>query len=162
MSDILLVDDDVDSPNIIKALLRRAGVHARMSHVSSAEEGQFFLAHAIDMPELRPRVLLLDLNMPGKDGFDLLTWIRKQPAFDCVFVSMLTSSNREDDVRKAVQLGADAYAERYPTSRTIKQIWHAAQDAFALALPPLDRSFRHIPLKGEPPPLLRRSAFLTA
>lgn len=162
MADILLVDDDVDSPEIVKAVLRRAGVEAKLSHLSNGDDGRFFLAHAIEMPELRPRVLLLDLNMPGMSGFELLAWIREQPAFDRTFVSMLTSSKDEDDIVKAIRLGADAFAERYPTSTGITQLWHAAQDCLALTLAPLDRSFRRIPSRGDPPPPLRRSAFLTA
>ena len=56
-----------------------------------------------------PRLLLLDLKMPLLDGFDVLRWMRKQPVLYRLPVAVLTSSNLDNDVDRAYDLGANSY-----------------------------------------------------
>ena len=56
-----------------------------------------------------PSMVLLDLKMPGVDGFDVLRWIRHQPRFARLCVVMLTSSDEIRHVNLAYQLGADSF-----------------------------------------------------
>jgi len=53
-----------------------------------------------------PDLLLLDLKMPGKSGFDVLTWLRAQPEYEHLPVVVLTSSTHEEDHARAPALGA--------------------------------------------------------
>ncbi|MBI1785066.1 response regulator [Candidatus Sumerlaeota bacterium] len=57
----------------------------------------------------RPGVLLLDLNLPKLDGFDILKQIRGNPQLKRLPVIVLTTSNREEDLTKCYDLGANAY-----------------------------------------------------
>lgn len=59
-----------------------------------------------------PCLVLLDLKMPGKSGFDVLKWIRSQPSLCALPVLMLTSSNQQLDVHRAYILGANGYLEK--------------------------------------------------
>ncbi len=57
----------------------------------------------------RPDVVLLDLGLPGKSGFEVLSWMRAQPDLDAVIIIILTASNREADADRAYELGANFY-----------------------------------------------------
>jgi CheY-like chemotaxis protein len=56
-----------------------------------------------------PSVMLLDLNMPRKNGFDVLTWVRAQPRFKRLPVIVLSASMRPEDVERAFDLGASSF-----------------------------------------------------
>jgi CheY-like chemotaxis protein len=57
-----------------------------------------------------PAVILLDLNMPMKNGFDVLEWLRSQPpTFKRISTSILTASRRSEAVERAFDLGANSY-----------------------------------------------------
>ena len=56
-----------------------------------------------------PELVLLDLKLPGLDGFDVLAWTRAQPALHNLPIFVLSSSALESDIRKAKELGADRY-----------------------------------------------------
>jgi CheY-like chemotaxis protein len=53
--------------------------------------------------------MLLDLNMPMKNGFDVLSWVRSQPEFKRLSITILTASMRPEDVERAFDLGANSY-----------------------------------------------------
>jgi len=56
-----------------------------------------------------PSVVLLDLNLPGIGGFDVLRWVRNQPGLRKLRVVVLTASDRISDVNQAYQLGASSF-----------------------------------------------------
>ena len=56
-----------------------------------------------------PSLILLDLNLPLRQGLSILRWIREQPAFELIIVLVLTSSSSEKDIHEAYQLGANSY-----------------------------------------------------
>jgi CheY-like chemotaxis protein len=56
-----------------------------------------------------PFLLLLDLKMPGMDGFEVLQWVRSEPNLKRLLVVVLTSSNLQADVDRAYESGANSY-----------------------------------------------------
>jgi CheY-like chemotaxis protein len=56
-----------------------------------------------------PFLLLLDLKMPGMDGFEVLQWVRSEPNLKRLLVVVLTSSNLQADVDRAYEPGANSY-----------------------------------------------------
>ena len=56
-----------------------------------------------------PSLILLDLKMPFKNGFEVLQWIRQQSGVRCIPVVVFTSSNHQEDIRKAYECGANSY-----------------------------------------------------
>src|SRR5215510_2270454 len=56
-----------------------------------------------------PDLMLLDLKMPGLNGFEVLTWLRKQPGLKRLPVIVLTSSNLASDINRAYEMGANSY-----------------------------------------------------
>lgn len=76
--------------------------------------GQAVLAHLRTATSL-PDVLLLDLNMPGLTGFDVLKALKADRRLSLIPVVMLTTSTAEADIEQAYTLHASAYVEKAPT-----------------------------------------------
>ena len=56
-----------------------------------------------------PTLMLLDLKMPRKSGFETLEWLRQQPVLKRTVAVVLSSSNERDDINRAYDLGANSY-----------------------------------------------------
>ncbi|HEY5717168.1 MAG TPA: response regulator [Motiliproteus sp.] len=100
-SKILLVDDE---PNILLSLqflMKRAGYA-----VSSAADGEQALAQVASDP---PDLILLDINMPRLNGYEVCERIRANPAWQGVRIVLLTAKGREVEKEKGLALGADDY-----------------------------------------------------
>ncbi len=110
---ILVVDDREDDILLIRRAFAKAGVSNPVQNVRSGEEAVAYLsgegkyANRAEYP--LPVLVLLDLKMPGMDGFDVLTWIRQQDGIRGLPVVVLTTSNEMSDVNRAYQLGASSF-----------------------------------------------------
>ena len=56
-----------------------------------------------------PSLLLLDIKMPRLNGFDVLSWLQERPEFNQLPIVVLTTSNLDEDIKRAKELGADEY-----------------------------------------------------
>lgn len=101
---ILVIDDDATTRKILEGVLRKAGLEAVTA--ATAEEG---LAYAFESP---PSLVLLDLVMPGKDGFEVLRALRNDPRTEDVAVVVLTALAGEQDIAKAFDAGADDFLQK--------------------------------------------------
>jgi DNA-binding response OmpR family regulator len=98
---VLAADDDPTTTAIVRAVVTK---NAMVCHV--ARNG----AEAIDLArELVPDAIVLDVNMPFRDGFEVLSALREEPRTAAIPVLMLTSVQQEADVVKGFRLGADDY-----------------------------------------------------
>lgn len=98
---VLIADDE---PNIVislEFLMKREG-----HRVSIARDGDAALAM---VRELKPDLVLLDVMMPGKSGFDVCQAVRSDEALAGMKILMLSAKGRDTDVAKGSALGADAY-----------------------------------------------------
>jgi DNA-binding response OmpR family regulator len=98
---ILIVDDE---PNIVMSLeflMKREGFA-----VAVAIDGEEALTR---MVEFEPDLVLLDVMMPKKNGYDVCQEIRANAAWSQVKVLMLTAKGRDTEVAKGIAIGADAY-----------------------------------------------------
>ena len=110
----LLVADD--EPNIVislEYLMKREGYQ-----VLVATDGNQAL-EAIQREQ--PALVLLDVMMPGKTGFEVCQAVRADPALDGVRILMLTAKGRETDVSKGLALGANAYMTKPFSTRELVQ-----------------------------------------
>ena len=69
----------------------------------------------------QPALVLLDVMMPGKTGFEVCQAVRADPALDGVRILMLTAKGRETDVSKGLALGANAYMTKPFSTRELVQ-----------------------------------------
>jgi CheY-like chemotaxis protein len=102
---MLLVEDDADDRRILQWALRKAELDVTLSIARDGEQAIEFLIHA---PE-RLFLTLSDVHLPKKSGWDVLQWIRRQPACARLPVLMWTSLPNPEGEQKAQQLGATSY-----------------------------------------------------
>jgi DNA-binding response OmpR family regulator len=98
---VLLVDDEPDIRRILQFTLAAEGYE-----VSTAGDGDEAVAMA---EELCPDVMILDVMMPGRDGFAVLEAVRANPELQGVRVLMLSAKATDDDVWAGWRAGADCY-----------------------------------------------------
>lgn len=115
----LLVEDNEDDAFFMRRAFRDAGLQNPLHIVTDGEQAIDYLAgigaFADRGKNPLPDLIFLDLKMPGRDGFDVLTWIRQEQK-STVAVAVLTSSPEEIDRKRARELGADCYLLKPPTT----------------------------------------------
>lgn len=108
--DILLVEDNPGDVELTQEAFHEANIATRMHVARDGDEALDFLyrrgAHA---EAVRPDIILLDLNMPGKNGKEVLEIIKQDYALKDIPVIVLTSSEADMDVAKSYSLHANAY-----------------------------------------------------
>jgi CheY-like chemotaxis protein len=125
---VLLVDDSVNDARLLRAVFERAGVVEPLRSAQDANEAIAYLrgdgAYADRLHFPLPTALLLDLNMPGQNGFELLEWIRQEPSLKRLRVFILSASTRAEDIERAYDLGASSYLVK---PRNLDGLMHLAK-----------------------------------
>jgi CheY-like chemotaxis protein len=110
---ILLVEDSETDVLLTRRAFSKANLLNPLQVVSDGEEAIAYLkgegkyANRAEYP--LPELMLLDLKLPNRNGFEVLRWIRQQPEFRALRVVVLTSSDQIRDVNQAYQLGANSF-----------------------------------------------------
>ena len=108
---VLIVDDE---PNIVMSLeflLLASGFEVR----TAGDGEQAIEAIGASAPDL----VLLDVMMPKKNGYEVCQWIRADPSLAQVKVVMLTAKGRDPDIEKGLGVGADAYVTKPFSNREL-------------------------------------------
>jgi two-component system, chemotaxis family, response regulator Rcp1 len=107
---ILLVEDNEADVRLTREALREAGDGVRLSAVGDGEQALAYLRRQGGFAEApRPDLVLLDLNLPRKNGLEVLDEMRADAALAVIPVIMLTSSSARHDVEAAYAHGANAF-----------------------------------------------------
>ena len=129
--EILLVEDNPGDVRLTAEALKEGKIRNHMSVVADGEEAMAFLrregAHA-SAP--RPDLVLLDLNLPRKDGREVLAEIKEDDALKRIPVVVLTTSKAEEDILRTYNLHANCYITKpvdldqfITVVRTIEDFW---------------------------------------
>lgn len=110
---ILIADDDLDDCQMIREAFQESRLLNRLEFVSNGEElldyvnhrGRYADAHQYPLPGL----ILLDLNMPRKDGRETLRELKSDPRHRQIPVIVLTTSQAEEDVIRTYNLGVNSF-----------------------------------------------------
>jgi two-component system, cell cycle response regulator DivK len=108
---ILIVDDNAVNLKLMRVLLASEGYTVRTA--VDAEDALDVLA------EFRPRMILMDLQMPGMDGLELTRRLKKDPALARTVVVALTAYAMKGDEAKALEAGCDGYITKPIDTRTL-------------------------------------------
>src|SRR6476619_3845672 len=110
---ILIAEDDANDVLLLERAFEKAGLRHSLRIVRDGEQAiQYFSGQGVYSDRNKfplPFLLLLDLKMPGTDGFDVLRWARGEPDLKRLLIVVLTSSNLQTDVDRAYELGANSY-----------------------------------------------------
>ena len=102
--DVLIAEDEPSILESLEFILRRAGWL-----VSAVTDGDAALE---GVRRLRPRVVLLDVMLPKRSGFDVLKLLRADSELHTIPVLILTAKGQQQDRRIALELGADAFVTK--------------------------------------------------
>jgi len=112
-STILIVDDDLNDCAFIEAAFRAIGVTDPIHAVHSGREAISYMLGEGKYSDrgiyAYPTFITTDLKMPEKDGFAVLEFLKKNPAWEIIPTVVLTASRDLDDIKKAYMLGASSY-----------------------------------------------------
>ena len=122
---ILLVEDDANDVYFMKRAAREAGILDSLQVAQDGQEAMNYLGGLGEYADRQrfplPRLVLLDLKLPRVMGFEVLKWIRQQPALKSTIVIVLTSSDLGPDVDLAYRLGANSYLVKPSTPDKLKE-----------------------------------------
>ncbi len=110
---ILLVEDDANDVVLLERAFRKAGLRETLHIARDGREAIDYLSGNRQYQNRErfplPFLMLLDLKMPGIDGFEVLEWARSESSLRRLLIVVLTSSNLQSDVDRAYELGANSY-----------------------------------------------------
>jgi chemotaxis family two-component system response regulator Rcp1 len=129
--DILMVEDDPGDVRLTREALKGSKVLHSLNVVEDGVAALDYLRKAPPYQDaVRPDIVLLDLNLPRKDGREVLAAMKQDPVLRTIPVVILTTSQAEEDVLRAYNLNANCYVTK-PVDfdqfmrivRTIEDFW---------------------------------------
>ena len=136
---ILLVEDNDDDILLTRLTFQENGYADNLHVVHDGTEALDFLhrrAPYVQAP--RPDLVLLDLNLPRKDGRDVLAELKSDPELRRIPVAVLTSSEAEEDILKAYHLHANCYIRKPLEMARFHEVMHQLHEFWfhTVTLPP--------------------------
>lgn len=128
---ILLVEDNLGDVRLIKVAFKEVSLDATFHTVTDGQQAVEFLTQEREYETAEhPDLVLLDLNLPRKDGHEVLAEMQDDPELAKLPVIILTSSEDKEDIKKSYQLSANAYLTK-PTdpdnfislAQSVEEFW---------------------------------------
>lgn len=123
---ILLVEDNDDDAFFVCRALKEAGFEHEPSRVADGQQATAYLAgespYADRSLHPLPALVLLDLQLPHRHGFDVLRWISLRPSLRWLAVVVLTNSAHSKDIGLAYKLGARSFLIKPPSAPQLKEL----------------------------------------
>jgi CheY-like chemotaxis protein len=127
---IVFVEDNEDDVWLLKKACENAAISETLHFLQNGAEAVQFITNVLGgtgaaiLPE--PALFFLDINMPGMNGFEFLTWLKEQPALENTPAVMLTTSENPKDIKTAYKLGANAYLVKSNTLSALSKMLGSA------------------------------------
>lgn len=105
---VVLVDDNPGDIGLVTMAFDAQGLAVRLHPIASGPDAFYFFRDLVAQARpVLPRLLLLDLNMPGLNGFQLLSYLRSQAVLEQLKIVIFSSTHRPRDHARALELGAN-------------------------------------------------------
>ena len=132
---IVVIEDNQDHAKILKWAFEQHGRSDHLTFLPDPKVALDFIEGAARVSAITPDLIILDLNLPKIDGRSVLQKLKSNESTRTIPIIVLSSSEREEDVRKAYHLGANTYVSKgllldqiSSTLKTILDYWsHVAQ-----------------------------------
>jgi CheY-like chemotaxis protein len=129
---ILLVEDEPSDVFLMKRALKGAQISNPLQVANDGQEAINYLSASgkyADRSQFPvPSIIFLDLKLPYKNGFEVLTWIRSQSHLVQTLVMVLTSSSEERDIAQCYKLGARTFLVKPPTPAMLLELMISLKD----------------------------------
>lgn len=128
---VLLVDDDAGDQYLVRRAFTNDDRNAELIVIDDGDTALDYLFGRGDRdrdPPARPDLLLLDLNLPGSDGFSILSAVRADPQLESIPVIVISTSSRDEDIARSYQLGCNAYVVKPESASTFIEVIHAVSN----------------------------------
>jgi chemotaxis family two-component system response regulator Rcp1 len=149
---ILLVEDTPSDIRLTQEALKDGNLKYDLTVVTDGEQAMDHFRKVAGTPK-QPDIVLLDLNMPKKNGHEVLTEMKEMEAFKGTPVILLTVSRDEDEILKALHLKMNYYLGKPVTAERLNTLLNAIQElhsgGHAAALPGEDAHVRYV-MAGNP------------
>ena len=112
---IVMIEDDEGHANLIEKNLRRAGISNEIVHIDNGRKAADYLLGKGEYANKRPAtpmLILLDLNLPELDGFQILEMIKKDETTKLIPVIILTTTDNPREVERGYALGCNVYVTK--------------------------------------------------
>ncbi|PZR21606.1 MAG: response regulator [Citrobacter freundii] len=120
---ILYVEDNQDAIAFFSRVVNKLGDY----NFVTREDGTSAIDLLEDRKGFEPEMILLDINLPGMNGFEILQYVRSKTMYKHVPVIMFTSSDDQGDVKRSYEYGANAYLVKPDSLQSLKEV---LQDTF--------------------------------
>ncbi len=154
---VLYIEDDDNDAFLMERAFRIVGV---ANPIRILSDGKAAIEHLADLPENSPEahpcLLVLDLSMPGKNGLEVLKWLRSHPVHSDLPVIVLTSSNQESHIHRAFQLRANGFIKKPGDANKLLNIVKAINEYWLTDMLP-SQSFAAFAQKNDVPVVSRNS-----
>jgi CheY-like chemotaxis protein len=122
---ILVVEDDADDAHLIQRAFARAYPQAHLHRVDDGDAAIAYLEHAATFNSAAnpvPDLMLLDLKLPLRNGFEVLEWTRAKHAHRTLPIVVLTGYGHAGDVKRAYELGANSYLVKPVSAKALQAL----------------------------------------
>lgn len=112
---IIMIEDDPGHATLIEKNLRRAGISNRIIPIDNGRKAiEFFTSSGAYANQKLPEsmLILLDLNLPEVDGFEILKRLKSSPATNLIPIIILTTTDNPREIERAYELGCNIYVAK--------------------------------------------------
>ncbi|WP_447971307.1 response regulator [Nitrospira sp. M1] len=126
---VLLVEDDEEDVLLTKEALHRSKLSIELDVVTNGEQALLYLRQEAPYADTtRPDLVLLDINLPRKNGWEVLEVIKTHDQLKSLPVTMLTTSSEDPDIQRSYDLGANSYVTKPIGIDEFHRVVQAIQD----------------------------------
>lgn len=104
---IILAEDNMGHARLIEKNLKRGGLQGRVTHFTDGRQVMDFLGSDKKAADADTMVVLLDLNMPVMNGFQVLQSVKSDPAMKAIHVVVMTTTDDPNELQRCYDLGCD-------------------------------------------------------